>query len=80
VLGRFDLADGSSMRIGVERWLTRGGRPIWHEGLEPDVKVVLPDDATPLRPDDLRNLSTAELAKSTDVQVRKALEQLEGDG
>jgi carboxyl-terminal processing protease len=80
VLGRFDLADGSSMRIGVERWLTRGGRPIWHEGLEPDVKVVLPDDATPLRPDDLRNLSAAELAKSTDVQVRKALEQLEGDG
>ena len=40
VLGRFDLADGSSIRIGVERWLTRDGRPIWHEGLEPDVKVV----------------------------------------
>ena len=27
VLGRFDLSDGSSLRIGVERWLTRGGRP-----------------------------------------------------
>ena len=25
VLGRFDLSDGSSMRIGMERWLTRGG-------------------------------------------------------
>ena len=42
VLGRFDLADGSSLRIGVERWLTRNGRPIWHEGLDPDVKVDLP--------------------------------------
>jgi C-terminal processing protease CtpA/Prc len=64
----------------VERWLTRSGRPIWHEGLEPDVKVVLPDDATPVRPDDLKSLSAADLAKSTDVQVRKALEQLKGDG
>jgi carboxyl-terminal processing protease len=80
VLGRFDLADGSSMRIGVERWLTRGGRPIWHEGLEPDVKVVLPDTATPLRPDDVRDLRPAALDKSTDVQVRKALDVLAGEG
>ena len=42
VLGRFDLADGSSLRIGTERWLTRNGRPIWHEGLDPDVTVALP--------------------------------------
>jgi carboxyl-terminal processing protease len=80
VLGRFDLADGSSMRIGVERWLTRGGRPIWHEGLEPDVKVVLPDTATPLRPDDIRDLTPAALDDSTDVQVRKALDVLAGEG
>jgi carboxyl-terminal processing protease len=80
VLGRFDLADGSSMRIGVERWLTRGGRPIWHEGLEPDVKVVLPDTTTPLLPDDLKDLSGADLAKSPDAQVLKALEVLKGDG
>ena len=52
VLGRFDLSDGSSLRIGVERWLTRDGRPIWHEGLEPDVKVTLADTVTPLLPDD----------------------------
>ena len=64
------------MRIGVERWLTRGGRPIWHEGLEPDVKVALSTDATPLRPDDLRDLTAAELAKATDTQVLKALEEL----
>ncbi len=80
VLGRFDLADGSSMRIGVERWLTRGGRPIWHEGLEPDIRVVLADTVTPLLPDELRDLSAAELAKSPDVQVLKALEVLKGQG
>jgi C-terminal processing protease CtpA/Prc len=68
------------MRIGVERWLTRGGRPIWHEGLEPDVKVVLSDDATPIRPDDLRGMTAAELAKATDTQVLKALEELKAEG
>ena len=77
VLGRFDLSDGSSMRIGVERWITRDGRPIWREGLEPDVKVTLADDATPLLPDDIRDLTAAELAKSTDAQLLRAIEYLE---
>ncbi len=76
VLGRFDLSDGSTLRIGVERWLTRGGRPIWHEGLEPDVKVVLPTDAQPLLPDELRDMSASDYASSKDEQVRKAVELL----
>ncbi len=74
VLGRFDLSDGSSMRIGVERWITRDGRPIWREGLEPDIKVELADDAVPLFPDDIRDLTPAELADSTDAQLLRALE------
>jgi carboxyl-terminal processing protease len=80
VLGRFDLSDGSSMRIGVERWLTRGGRPIWHEGLDPDVLVVLADDAQPLIPDALRDMSASEFASSTDLQVKKAVELLTTGG
>ncbi len=80
VLGRFDLSDGSSLRIGVERWLTRSGRPIWHEGLEPDVKVVLPDAATPVVPDDLKGMTVQQLASSDDPQLLKALEVLKGDG
>jgi carboxyl-terminal processing protease len=80
VLGRFDLSDGSSMRIGVERWLTRGGRAIWREGLDPDVKVVLPDDAQPLVPDALREMTAAEFAASPDEQVRKAVELLTRGG
>ena len=80
VLGRFDLSDGSSLRIGVERWLTRNGRPIWHEGLDPDVPVVLPDNVTPVVPSDLKGMTPAELAKSPDVQLLKALDLLKGDG
>ncbi len=78
VLGRFDLADGSSLRIGTERWLTRNGRPIWHEGLDPDVTVKLPDDVQPLVPDALRVMTASELAASPDVQVLKAVELLRG--
>ncbi len=80
VLGRFDLSDGSSMRIGVERWLTRGGRPIWHEGLDPDVKVVLAEDAQPLLPDALREMSASDFAAATDLQVKKAVELLTTGG
>jgi carboxyl-terminal processing protease len=76
VLGRFDLADGSSLRIGVERWLTRNGRPIWHEGLDPDVKVDVPQDTELLVPDTLRGMTAAELEKSADAQVKKAVELL----
>jgi carboxyl-terminal processing protease len=73
VLGRFDLSDGSSMRIGVERWLTREGRPIWHEGLEPDVAVTLPDDAEPTLPEALDEMSAAEFRAEADPQVRRAV-------
>jgi len=85
VLNRFNLADGSALRIGVERWLTRDGRPIWHEGLDPDVKVELPTAATPdplvpLVPYLLRDMTAAQLAASGDTQLLKALELLKGDG
>ena len=80
VLGRFDLSDGSSMRIGVERWLTRGGRAIWREGLDPDIKVVLAEDAQPLLPDALGEMSASEFASSTDEQVKRAVELLTTGG
>jgi carboxyl-terminal processing protease len=80
VLGRFDLADGSSLRIGIERWLTRNGRPIWHEGLAPDIEVALADTASPVYPNDLRDMSAADLAASTDTQLLRALEVLADKG
>ena len=80
VLGRFDLSDGSVLRIGVERWLTRGGRPIWHEGLDPNVTVDLPADATMLVPNALADMTEAEVAATPDTQITKALELLVGKG
>ncbi len=76
VLGRFDLSDGSALRIGVERWLTRDGRPIWHEGLEPDIAVSLPDAAQPVLPDTLRDMTAGQFRASDDDQVKRAVELL----
>ena len=75
----------SALRIGVERWLTRNGRPIWHEGLQPDVTVALPAAATsdslvPLVPYLMRDMTVAQLAASQDSQVLKALDVLQGKG
>jgi carboxyl-terminal processing protease len=78
VLGRFDLSDGSSTRIGTERWLTRGGHEIWREGLEPDIKVTLAEDAEPVLPETLRDMTAAELAASNDGQLREAVDLLTG--
>jgi carboxyl-terminal processing protease len=76
----FSLADGSSLRIGVERWLTRAGRPIWHEGLQPDVTVPLAANAQLLLPGDLTGMTAAQLAASSDAQLLKALDLLTGRG
>ena len=66
------------MRIGTERWLTRGGHEIWLEGLEPSIKVELAEDAQPILPETLRDMTAAELAASTDAQLRAAVELLTG--
>jgi carboxyl-terminal processing protease len=80
VLGRFDLADGSVLRIGTERWLTRNGHPIWHEGLDPDVAVPLASGVTPLTPDGVNGMTAAQLAVSSDAQLLEALDLLQGQG
>ncbi len=80
VLGQFTLADGSVLRIGTERWLTRNGRPIWHEGLEPDYTVALPSTTAPLTPSDVQGMAPAQLAASGDAQLQKALDLLVGQG
>ncbi len=78
VLGNFQLADGSMLRIGVVEWLTPKGRRIWHEGLQPDVAVTLPTTVEPVVPQDLTRLGAAGLAKSGDVQLTTAIDILQG--
>jgi carboxyl-terminal processing protease len=76
VLGEFTLSDGSALRIGTVEWLTPEGRRIWHEGIAPDVPVTLPDGAAPLTPDDVRDLTPAEVTSMQDTQLARALEIL----
>ncbi|HEY4753180.1 MAG TPA: S41 family peptidase [Candidatus Limnocylindrales bacterium] len=80
VLGRFELADGSVLRIGTERWQTRNGRPIWHEGLDPNVTVALGQNVVPLTPDDVHGMTAAQLAGSSDAQLLKAIDLAKAQG
>lgn len=76
VLARFDLADGSALRIGTIRWLTPKGRAIWHEGVEPDVSAALPEGVAPLSPEEVGALTPTELGASVDGPLREALTRL----
>jgi carboxyl-terminal processing protease len=74
VLGEFGLSDGSALRIGTVEWLTPKGRVIWHEGIAPDVEIQRPDGILPVVPDDLRELSPADVAGLADSQLVRALD------
>ena len=76
VLNEFALSDGSAMMLATEQWLTPAGRVIWHQGIEPDVAVTLPEGAVPLVPPVEGALTVEELAASEDAQLLKALEIL----
>jgi carboxyl-terminal processing protease len=73
VLGEFELADGSALRVGTVEWLTPKGRRIWHEGIKPDVMVDRADDVRPILPDDLRTMTAAEAGHLTDPQLARAV-------
>lgn len=76
VLQPFELDDGSGLLLGTSQWLTPQGRLIRKHGIEPDVEVKLPVGATMTTPLELKDMTQAELLKSEDVQLLKALEQL----
>ncbi len=76
VLQAYTLTDGSAVLLAVAEWLTPNGRRIWHQGIIPNVAVALPAGATLLSPDESGRLSVADLDKSTDKQLVKALEVL----
>ena len=77
VLGQFKLSDGSAILLAISEWLTPKGRRIWHEGITPDVVVPLPPEAKIILPDESGRMSRADLDKSSDKQLLKALEVLE---
>jgi carboxyl-terminal processing protease len=76
ILLPFDLSDGSSIRLAVERWLTPDGELIFGNGIAPDVEVALPENGAPLEPDGLRGVAPADVAALGDSQLLTALELL----
>jgi carboxyl-terminal processing protease len=74
VLAEYDLSDGSALRVGTTEWLTPSGRRIWHEGIAPDVPVVLPEGSLPLTPEEVAKLTAAAAKDIPDAQLAKAIE------
>jgi len=79
VLLTFDLADGSAVRIAVERWLTPDGELIFGQGIKPTTEVTMPADARALEPQEVADLTAAALV-AADPQMAKAIELLRAGG
>jgi carboxyl-terminal processing protease len=76
VLNAFDLPDGSSLRLAVERWLTPDGVLIFGKGISPEVAIEMGADDVPVEPDALEGLPPDQVAALKDPQLLKALELL----
>jgi carboxyl-terminal processing protease len=74
VLSPFELDDGSVALLGTALWLTPEGEQIWRVGVSPDVEVDLPGGVYPSRPLEDPEVTSAELAVSTDAQLQEAHE------
>ena len=78
VLNEFPLKDGSALLVGTIEWLTRNGRQIWKNGIEPDVTLKSDPAGKIVPPGDLSGLGADGLQKSGDLQLLKAIELLKG--
>lgn len=76
VLGQFNLTDGSALLLAIQEWLTPDGHSFWHKGITPQILVALPEDVSPLLPENERTMSPAEFQKTTDLQLLRAVEVL----
>jgi carboxyl-terminal processing protease len=77
VLNTFELSDGSALKLGVLDWLSPDGESVFRVGLTPDHEVDQEPGASQLRPDELRELSAAELSTADDLPLRRAVALLE---
>lgn len=76
VLEEFRLSDGSALLLAVEEWLTPNGHTIWHQGIAPTLKVILPSDVAPSFPESERNMTPSQLRSTKDKQLLDALDLL----
>lgn len=80
VLATYAQDDGSNLVLGTAFWLTPKGEHVWQEGVDPDEFVMMESDEFPARPEDDPEMTQAELAASSDVQLQAAFAKLDEDG
>jgi len=73
VLSTIGLSDGSALLLATQEWLTPSGRVIWHQGIEPDTTVELPETGTILSPAQAAEMTAEQIAASGDTQLTEAL-------
>ena len=78
VLAGFQLPGGSELFLAVREWLTPNGRTIWHTGIAPDVSVALLPNAERITPGDLGKMSPEQFQATSDAQLLKAVQMLQG--
>ena len=76
VLSTIGLSDGSALLLATQEWLTPSGRVIWHQGIEPDVPVELPETGTILSPAQVSEMTAEQIETSGDTQLTEALRLL----
>jgi len=76
VLGQFNLSDGSALLLAIQEWLTPKGESFWHKGIVPQIEISLPEDVSPLLPENERTITPAQLESSNDRQLLRALSVL----
>ncbi len=74
VLLTYPLADGSALRLAIERWLTPDEELIFGEGITPDEVVELGPDDVPIEPEELRQLTPEQVEQLSDPQLLRAIE------
>ncbi len=78
ILLTYPLADGSAIRLAVERWLTPDGQLIFGHGITPTQTVALSGNQLPLAPNEVAALTPAQVASMPDDQLRAAIDALTG--
>jgi carboxyl-terminal processing protease len=76
VLETYELADGSAIRLAIQRWLTPDGELIFGRGIVPTVEIELAADEQPLEPDEVRGMTPEQVSQMTDMQLLRAIELL----
>jgi len=80
VLQEYDLSDGSAILLGISEWLTPRGHFIRKDKIQPDSGYRIPMDPSLILMPDVMNqadMNLAQILKSGDVQLVKAITYLE---